>query len=297
MSPEITWHKEAVQLYKGPEEDKLFRVETYLTRGFEIINNLDDKVLPVKKDPRILLVGIGRKSYSVACSYTPFVVSAYLEHLGAKYKMIVVDILGDVINDVRTRENIYVLEADMDEDDLGDPREKEYWGKYLSITRQEDRIVKTPEEGLEIIDTYDSADFHFARGIHAARIPTGFKTKSQTGDISFIKDDIAFADLSYYTPFDYIDCNNVFYQLVISGQMMAIVNLAKSLNPGGILFVNDIGDYVGNPLFAEVGGWLDDEKLQQIGLVKEDFEMTKHEIEDGRYIDRFTRVGTFLRKK
>jgi len=54
---------------------------------------------------------------------------------------------------------------------------------------------------------------------------------------------------------------------------------------------------VGNPLFAEVGGWLDDEKLQQIGLVKEDFEMTKHEIEDGRYIDRFTRVGTFLRKK
>lgn len=66
--------------------------------------------------------------------------------------------------------------------------------------------------------------------------------------------------------FDYVEFTNVLYLMSREGQQLAMANIAKSMTTGGYILINDIGGYVGTPLFARLKGWLDDKTLRDLGL-------------------------------
>lgn len=299
---EIGWLTEARMQYKSPEKFTV-RVETNFSRAYQTTTDiLERKTLPVNTKPNILIVGVGCQgggSNPLVCTYSPFVIASFLENRGVQYRMTVVDILNSIIQDVRARKNIYISEFAFEEYDMeGD------WLRFLNETGQKGKIVYKREEGLafdEYTEKHEALftpEYHLKRGIRAAEIPKGFREKLQTGEVSLENDDIAIAELSSHGPFDYVECTNVLYHLPTDGQMLALANITFSLNAGGLVLINDMGDYNGNtPLFKKLGGWLDEEKLRQLGLIVDECNYKVDFIEDGRYRDKIEIIRVLLKKE
>lgn len=297
MTCESEWLMEARKQYKTPD-DVSVRAETNFSRANQITELLEHKVLPVNSQPSILLVGVGylgdHFSNPLKCTYTPFIISAWLESQSVDYRIVTVDIINGIVEDVKRRENLYLASNYLEdyEDTKAD------WTKYLEHTRQQDRIIYEQESGLVFIDHPGfSLESYLQDGIHSAKIPFQFKDKVKAGKISLINDDIATVDLRSYPKFDLVECANVLYHLPTAGQMLALANISHATNKNGFILVNDFGDYNdGTPLFSELGGWLDKEKLEQLGLTIDEFEKTQEEIPDGRYVDAITIIRALLRK-
>lgn len=295
MSAEISWLTQAREHYKG-QPDTHVRVETNFDRTNQSIKVLREKVLPVNNNPNILLIGVGNKGGDenpLVCSYSPFIISAYLGAQGVDYIMTVVDISDSVVSDIRTRKNLYLSSEYMSEFLDGG----EGWRNYLDWTKQDERVLHEGEEGLVFgyTDTNLPPEFYLKQGIHAAEIPQGFKNKLQSGKIVLIEDDIAVADLGS-KGYDFVECTNILYHLPIEGQMLAIANIANSLNEGGLVLVNDIGELAGNPLFMLLGGWLNEDMLRQVGLAVDEITTHKEEIEESRGSYKVNIIWATLRK-
>lgn len=267
MNKEISWLVKASEQYKTQAENSV-RVETNFGRAQASMDLLREKVLPVNTHPNILLIGVGYKGGDenpLVCTYSPFVLAAFLEAGNIDYRMSIVDIAGEALADVRSRKSLYLTDVAMGEMlDSGTG-----WRKYLSWTHQEERVLHEGEEGLIFgyTDRTFPEEFYLNNGIHAAEIPQRFKTKLQRGEITLIEGDIAVTDLGA-EGFDFAECMNVLYQLSAEGQMLALANIAKALNPGGLILLNDLGNLADNPspVFDQLGGWLAHGMLKDIDL-------------------------------
>lgn len=297
MNCESEWLAEARRQYGTPDHVSV-RAETNFGRANQVTKLLEKKILPVTTQPSILLVGIGilgdRFSNPLECTYTPFVTAAFLESKGIHYRLVLVDIINSIIEDVKQREHLYIT-ADHLRDYKGTETD---WKKYLELTKQPDRIIHTQEDGLAFIDRPEFAPKSYLRsGIHVAKIPSQFKNKIKSGEISLIKGDIATVDLSAFPKFDLVDCANVLYHLPTAGQMMALSSIGRSTNKGGLILVNDFGNYDDRtPLFSELGGWLSKERLEELGLVVDKSTKAQKKIPDGRYEDIVTVIRALLKK-
>lgn len=297
MNCELEWLVEARKQYKTPD-DVSVRAETNLGRANQVTELLERKVLPAVSQPSLLLVGVGclgdRFVNPLRCTYTPFVTAAYLDAKHIQYRMVVVDIIDSIIEDVKQREHLYLTHYYFQ--DYVDTEDD--WKKYLADTGQQERIINSQEEGLVFIEHPElSLESYLQSGIHTAKIPRQFREKVQSGQITLVNDDIAEVDLSRYPKFDLVECANVLYHLPTAGQMLALASIARSTNKGGLILVNDFGDYNGGtPLFSETGGWLSRERLEQLDLAVDESKETQEEIPDGRYTDVVTIIRTLLRK-
>lgn len=295
MSPELNWLMQAKEQYKGYPDERV-RAETNFGRANNSINILREKILSVNNNPNILLVGIGDKGGSenpLICSYSPFVISAYLEAQGIDYKMTVVDLCDAVINDVKIRNNLYLSSEYLSsfKDASRD------WKRYLDWTKQDERVLHEAEEGLVFgyTDPIFPPEFYLKQGIHTAKVPQSFKSKLQNGDVVLIEDDIAVADLGN-KKHDFVECMNVLYHLPQEGQMLAIANIAKSLNKNGLILINDIGELAKNPLFIELGGWCNESMLKQVGLGIDEIRIHEKEIEEPRESYKVKFIWAILKK-
>ncbi|HVZ67402.1 MAG TPA: hypothetical protein VG917_04000 [Patescibacteria group bacterium] len=281
MSPEVGWLVAAREQYQT-NADTPIRVETNFGRAQKSIDVLRERVLPINKTPNILLVGIGYKGGDenpLVCTYSPFVISGFLESQGVNYNMSVVDISEEAISEVKNRKSLYLTSISMQEL----PSTKSCWEDYLSWTHQVDRVLHEGEEGLVFgyTDITFPPEYYMRVGIHAAEIPHTFGQKVNSGNIKLIQEDIAIADIGN-DEYDFVDCTNVLYHLPMSGQMLALANISSKLSKDGLILLNDLGTIDRNPLFEATGGWLKTDMLQDIGLKVVESETKEMELEEAR---------------
>lgn len=247
--------------------------ETSFLRGNKSIEILE-RVLPdIPHRPNILLVGLGLDAEPLICCYEPFRVAAHLEGRGLDYEMTLVDVDRDVIEDIKGRTKVFLAGRQYS----GNLRKnlKKAWEKYLNDTKQTGRETFEREDGLIFSPYLEKGDWYSYKnylrpGISVADVSPQFRAKLVDGEISLILDDIAVADLKKSGKFDYAECTNVLYLIPEPGQQLALANISTALRPNARLLVNDIGGYIGTPIFTRLGGWLDDEKLAQLGFVVEE---------------------------
>lgn len=263
--------------------------ETSFFRGGTSIEILD-RILPeLDHDPNILIVGLGLVIDPLICCYEPFRVSAHLEGRGINYAMTLVDVDEDVINDVKGRTRLFLAYRGY-EGDLRTSFEKE-WRKYLDDTNQAGTETDERMEGLKFCSYLEqdngwiSYENYLEKGVLVADVSHQFRAKLANGDIRLVHDDIAVADLSASGHFDYVECTNVLYLMTVEGQQLALANIARSMAEGGRLLINDIGGYSGIPVFPKFGGWLEEEKLRQLGF----------KVEELMYVEKYSQ-SALIRK-
>lgn len=264
----LPWLKKASEEYQ-PITGSSY-TETSFFRGNSSIEVLDTILPEIPHRPNILLVGLGLDADPLLCPYEPYKIAAHLEGKKIDYTMTLVDIDEKVIDDVRNREKLFLAYKQF-EGKLAVSFERE-WNAYLSSTHQQGELLYEQEEGMNFLSYYEAENAmvpftsYLTDGIAAAYIPRSFRSKLITGEISLLNADIALAHIADTGPYDYADITNVLYQMSEHGQELALANIAWSLRPHGRLLVNDIGGYVGTPVFSRLGGWLDDERVGQLGL-------------------------------
>lgn len=230
--------------------------ETYLTRGNRILDVLDRSVIPYSLilglKVRILLVGLGLHEV-FRCSYNPYVVAAHLGGRDIDFEMTLVDIDEEVIENIRNKRHIVIPTHAYDHSVTDRFGYRHTWDKYLMDTKQLGR--RRSLDGTE--------------GVRIANVPSVFLKKLESGEISLVHSDIATANLGKTQTFDYVDCQNVLYQLQTDAQQLAFVNMTGALRVGGRMLVDDLARY-GYPVFPRHGGWLDETQIWQLGLKIDD---------------------------
>lgn len=263
------WLERAAQVYKA-STGSIAYTETSFFRGNSTIEVLD-RILPdIPHRPNILLIGLGLDAEPLLCTYEPFRVAAHLEGRDVDYTMTLVDAFEAVIEDVRGRERLFLSYRQFNERLSGSFEAA--WKKYLANTKQEGRETFEREDGLKFIPYYDQEDamvpaaHYLELGIAVADVSSQFRRKLSGGEITLVHDDIAVANIGDTGLYDYVEFTNVLYLMQPEGQQLALANVSTSMAEGGRLLVNDIGGYFGRPVFTKFGGWLDDEKMSQLGL-------------------------------
>lgn len=251
--------------------------ETTFFRGNGSIKILD-RILPeISHKPNVLLVGLGLVADPIICCYEPFKVAAHLEGKGVDYVMTLVDADNDVMEDIKGRTRLF-LACRHYYTELRENFERE-WREYLTDTKQEGSETFDIEEGLNFCPDFKKDDdwlpysgyaSYLKDGILVAEVSPQFRIKLASGDIRLVQDDIAVADLGVPGQFDYVECTNVLYLMSAEGQQLALANISRSMTNGGRLLVNDRNVSTGTPLFTRLKGWLDGERLKQLGLEVEE---------------------------
>ncbi|MFH0869164.1 MAG: class I SAM-dependent methyltransferase [archaeon] len=114
-------------------------------------------------------------------------------------------------------------------------------------------ILRDKDYSMTILDN-DTLALHDAAKIDGMLDETvmeyieskSFMRKKKSGEVRFVLDDIVTADLKPYGPFDIVHCINVLYHI---GDMhntqkwrdeviLAILNMARSLKPGGVMITD-----------------------------------------------------------
>lgn len=256
--------------------------ETDILRGGPIIKVID-RILPtVNHAPRVLLVGLGYDNEPLMGCVEPFKVAAHLEGRGIDYRMTLVDIVPDVIADVRNKTTVYVSARQYSGEVL-ESMDRE-WNKYLSDTKQAGRILFENEPGMQFYDyllnsppdAYMTAELYLKRGVYAASVSPQFRTKLASGEIKLVEGDIAKADIGDPEGYDAVELTNVLYLMPRAGQQLALGNVARNTRQGGLILLNDIGGYSGTPVFPRLGGWLDDKKMDDLQLTVEEVLFSKN---------------------
>lgn len=268
------WVKQAVVEYFRREKrgNTCNNMQTNFLRGDYTISVLDNENLIPSNNLNILIVGLGLDNEPILCPYEPFRIFAHLEAKGTNFKMTLVDISERVIDDVRERTMIFLPVRQFG----GKLREnlEKAWKKYLKNTEQEGRIIFDHEQELNFYPRYLSsnpleigtASTYLQDGIYAAKVPCKFRKKLEDGDIRLIKNDIAETALGAIEKFDYAEITNVLYLMEPPAQKLALANIAGHMKNNGIILMNDIGGYIGTPVSTKFGGWLDEEKLNDLRL-------------------------------
>lgn len=265
----LPWLADAKEDYQAITGEQY--TETDFSRGERTIGIVDQILPGMSHRPNILLVGLGLQTYPIKCSYEPFRVAAHLEGLGRDYTMTLVDVDQRVIADVRNRERLYVPLGAASGDIKEDWKRK--MNQYAKDTNQTSRVIYDTEEGLIFwptltrIDSVPSDRDYLKGGVMVADVSPIFREKRHNGEIRFIQKDIAVADLSQSGPYDLAELTNVLYLMPQEGQQLAIATVTQALLPGGRLLLNDLGGYTGVPVFPEFGGWFDERKMEQLGVI------------------------------
>lgn len=248
------WVRDAKTRYHRQEDSNLIRY-TDLWRAGESIRLLDQRVLPgLDHSPRILLVGLGLGEYPVPSTWTPYFIAGHLEGKGIDdYHMTLVDIDPHIIEGIKTR-----MELHLPVYPRGHSADPDYAVKYIADTGQEPRFIPLGDAQFSIKDRFGLA------GIRVVRIPKVLQQKLENSDIGLIAEDISIADLGD-EPFDFIECLNVLYQLNDHGRL-AITNMARSLQGGGYLFINDIDHNIIHAPDVSSNGWLIAPHLEDLRL-------------------------------
>lgn len=259
---DILWLNEAANEYN--EQTGPSYTESSFVRGNLSIQLLDRLLPSLSHSPTILLVGLGRSMEPIVCTYEPFRIAAHLQGKGCDYRMTLVDVDQDVVDEVRNRNTLYMPSR-------LNPGTASAWQKYLKDTEQKEREVREHEQGLVLASYLQNTESAFyydimGKGISAANVTPQFRQKLENGEISLIHSDIAVADIRPTGPYDYVEFTNVLYLMSRQGQQLAMANIAFSLAQEGYLLINDIGGYTGEPLLSRFGGWFDEEKMAQLGL-------------------------------
>jgi chemotaxis methyl-accepting protein methylase len=275
------WAIGAAEKYKKVRND--VSTETSFFRGDTSIKALDNVLPNIDHKPNILLVGCGLDADPLMCCYEPFRVGAHLEAKSVDYSMTLVDVDKQVIDDIKNRTRLFVYPKN------GDIRAQleSRWKKYLSDTKQFGHETTRLENGMNFRPEYMNENstvpygHYLKRGVLVADVSPLFRTKLENGTVKLVNDDIATADLKSSGPFDYADIQNVLYLMSKSGQQLCIANVTRSLARGGYLLIGDIkrGNY---PVFKSLGGWLDNEKIKELGLEIVEGNSLRHEDKNSR---------------
>jgi hypothetical protein len=258
------WMIGARETYYGPERHS---VQTNFSRGEEDIDILRKKVLPSRKhdDIQLLVVGVGLDAFPFQCSYLPFKLAAFLEGQGVDYHMDLLDRDEKALGDVESRQDLYLAPDKALPEDRADFHAS--WATYVREVGARERVVYDihPEIPFHPFVGKPTQESVLQSGVHVAPIPSGFKAKRASNDgVRFFRGDIAAASLPIER-YDYISCTYVLYLLPPEGQQLALLSMARSLAPGGMLLTNEIGG--GSHFFTKArGGWLGDRELSELQL-------------------------------
>ncbi len=272
MAETPVWLEEAESLYQTQEY--VVNVTSF-ARGNVEIEVLDREVIPnLDGRLKILLVGAGIGQDDILCCLMPYRIAAHLEGKGIDYEMTIVDLNPKVIEDLRTREELFVAGWHFgltEEDNL-----LEEWNKYLADTGQTGEIIHERREGLVFLDYIEervyephiTPESYLEEGVFCARVPASFTRGLEEGRVTLIHSDIA--DPGLELPEDYFDftsCYEVLYQCSQSGQMLAMMAMALSLNERGVAVVSDRKSFSAfERLMQQNGGWCGEVELVQLGL-------------------------------
>lgn len=165
-------------------------------------------------------------------SLQPFVVAAYLDSADISYRMRIVDIDERTLDAVHSQEHIVMRADDLicdDGDEVCEANQKGFrdylW--HAGFT-DSDLRVKTMTASQRLYDeTYRERDVK----VVCAPIPSSFRHKRTTGDISFSLADIAQMDLR--ERYDFIVATHVLGH--VPAQVAAARRLVSHLRPGGYL--------------------------------------------------------------
>ena len=294
------WFREAKERYIS-DSSRNTSLPTDMSRGEDAIWGLNQLVkgdFSSKEKLNVLLIGAGyharsgKKSVQVLCPYELFNVAAYFDWKNLDYSITVVDIDPVALSDVTNRENIFVPHAFVkDHPDEYSPRmnwRKNAWKRYLTMTKQSDKLTHQKMEGLAT-NPPEALDDLLEEGVHYAAIPRSFTQKISNGDVEAINGDIAIVELN--KKFDYIICSNVLYMLPKEGQQLAINNMVSSLAEQGAMFLweplktrkKEEGI---SPIIQRNAGWLTD-KIKQDMRIREsnmnDFDRKSQQVMLTRY--------------
>lgn len=226
----------------------------------------------------VLIVGAGHEGMTVEpevslrCQYEAFNVAAFLEYYGLDYKITIVDIDSNNLEDLKKRKHIFVTDSFLqDQKEEFTPElnwRRKSWRYYLDATKQKDNITHQPMDGL-IVDPAESLDKLLEEGIHYASVPNKFRQKVSNGDVQILHADITQANFDQ--KYDFIICSNVLYLIPKDGQKLAFYNLTTALESPGVLFIFEPvpskGDPVKvHPIMKDKRGWITPKMIEELGL-------------------------------
>ncbi len=274
-----SWLTDAQNFHPRPNLMHLLlwdRTYTIPVRGVPLLDVMERRIIPEAPTPvRILEIGIGKNSLVVASPFEPYWIAALLEHQGIDYSMVLVDKNRNILNDVERRREIFAALSVSNTDTLLSWS----WRKYLELTNQPRTITNHPEKELEFVRfgiSFLRRPFlpwrEIQEGILKASVPAGFTRRIHEKRILFKCSDIATADLEQFGEFDLIICMNTLYYLPTEGQKLAVFKMSRALSRNGRMLIGDIEDGWGGlqPLTAPFGGWLNEEKMADLGLSLEE---------------------------
>lgn len=251
----------------------LIRFRTGFVRADWLIHVLERVVQQTAGTLNLCLVGVGRETNEALCPYEPYLVTAFLEGQSRNYRAVIVDKDPTIIDDLKMRRKIYLPER-LEEPRVGTSFVANALDRYIAATKQQPRLVEASQ-----LENTDPANAILWSGEGRSRIsgryfvldiPESFCRKLLTGEVAPACGDIVTINLTRLPQMHFISMLNVMYLINEVGQKLALYNLARKLEKNSRLLTNQIGGGAGTPLFAELGGWLNSEKLADLGLVEEE---------------------------
>ena len=232
LSPE--WRSAVSKAYTEPDSSHYNFSHTGFSRQTVIYEKVLSYLGSAPADANVLFVGVGADNSNggTFCASGPFEIAAALEGKGKSgYRMTVLDVDRSNLEACKKRKDIFFERYKGSGDSTND-----VWGDYLQFTKQkgESRILSShPFER--------SAD----KLLMSAKIPPSFEKKKRSGEVRFVKGDVATVDLKNFGPFDFVHCINVLYHLERRDReladalvILAVNNLVANMRTGGILLVD-----------------------------------------------------------
>lgn len=262
------WLPEASTYRSKPPSGGPFPLRTDEGRGAYIVEVLSETVIPSGvKELAILEVGIGIDCRPFLCAYEPYFMAAVLDKSGINYRAVLLDQDPSVLMDVAEREEICCTRNRYN----GVPFVREaidWYIRHTGVVPKEVFSIGNPSGPIKYNPRHAEEAVKEARsGLMVIGVPQSFRNKLASGHVSLVHGDIATVDLSKYSQFGFIACNNVLFYLSSAGQQLAVFNMSRALESGGILMMNDATCFGNPPVLKEIGGWLGRNELRDLGLV------------------------------
>ena len=277
--PDIKEYQPGEQVFPNLEH------QTAVMRGSWAIDVLRRKIIPYLSSSRklnLLVVGVGLNDLHFRCPYEPYRIAGFLESEKIDYSMAIVDKNDQVINDLRRRKKILLPLNDY----RNRANSRKAWKEYLAYIGENSNVTHNLDEDVKFVDRLQGMELSEAQqelreGLLTASVPMSFREKLTNGQIQLIKSDIAKTGLKRLNQFNFIACTNVLYLLSEAGQKLALFNMAQALPDKAIMLINsrrgaDIPPryerrkYTGAALLPEYDGWLTTEKLEELGLKRDE---------------------------
>lgn len=229
-----------------------------------------DRVL--RGTPKITSIGIGADAGFVMDpwyrqSYEPYVLAGWAHSNNPNFELTLIDANPNATQSVQEGQYIYLDKLSLSKD----KRLQKAWLRMQREMSSSADTIHTNDGILELLEPYESTtdtNYMVRQGMERVAVPTWFREKMTSGDITLINNDIR--DVVGVRDQSLIFCLNVLLHYPQEDQTIMLERISQMLDGGKLLIINE-----GKPnkdslsvtgfrktLFSENGGWLTEESLQ-----------------------------------